>query len=100
MRYTKGGKEHGGKSGFGAEIDGKVRLPPPFAGPFLYGFPAQNKTIRWLERQGWEFLHWTDIPRLGFAVMQNEWGEPLFVDDCGLASRQPFSGFETWQTQT
>jgi hypothetical protein len=74
------------------------QLPP--VGPLPYGFPAQNETIGRLEWQGWEFLHWTDIPRVGFAVMQNEWGEPLFVDDYGLSSRQPFSGFETWQTQT
>ena len=32
-----------------------------------------------------EFLHWTDIPKQGFAVMRNERGEPLFVDDYGLS---------------
>lgn len=59
----------------------------PVIGPFLYGFPDQNKMIRHFEEAGWAFIHWTDVPRPGLAVMMNEAGEAVFIDDYGKARR-------------
>jgi hypothetical protein len=59
----------------------------PAVGPFLYGFPDQNRMIRHLEKAGWTFIHWTDVPRPELAVMMNEAGEAIYVDDHGNARR-------------
>ena len=59
----------------------------PVVGPFLYGFPDQNRMIRRLEKAGWTFIHWTDVPRPEHAVMMNEAGEALYVDDYGNVRR-------------
>ncbi len=61
--------------------------PRPVVGPFLYGFPDQNRMIRRLEKAGWTFIHWTDVPSPEHAVMMNEAGEALCVDDCGDVRR-------------
>ncbi len=58
----------------------------PLAGPSYHGTPEQVHAIQNLEKLGWLFLHWTEIPLL-LAVMQKETGDVVFIDTDGHAWR-------------
>jgi hypothetical protein len=57
--------------------------PRPVVGSFPYGFSDQNRTIRRLEKEGWTSIRWTGMPRPELAVMANETGEAIYMDDYG-----------------